>query len=135
MSFTKEDAMKLKAAIVGSDKSGNRIDVSNYGHITLKLHSESRGRDIGQIKSVNSHLHYIKHLKKKHRFRKADAWGLNDHIVQCLPDETIVMLIIDDDGGRTYTTTVSAVKEHGDYLWFKSEGFERQIFMSLDKFE
>jgi len=131
MTMNPEEAKKITAVMAGSDDNGNKIGLFN-GTIKLKLASEGRTRDIGKLKVIKGVLHYVKIMKEKHVFKKTKSWGLNDHVIQSLPEDCVVIISTER---KKYQTTVKEVRKHADYLWFKTVGFERQIFMPLSKFE
>jgi len=120
----------LAKTISGGDGFGNHIKCKKPDfRVVLKL-AHHAIRNIGKI-VTHCHCVYfiIKRDKKKHLLRKANSWGLNDHVIQNLPDDGIIVL--NEKGGSQSFLSVADVKEYGKYLFFKQQGFERQIFVEL----
>lgn len=113
------------------DEMGNKM-IFEENQIKLELVDEPKRRLIGKlIKNDDGSYTYHKHLKEKHLFRKTNSWGLNDYVIQSLPDDTQVVLQTER---RKYKSTVKDIKAQGEYLWFNRKGFEKQIFMSVANF-
>jgi len=117
-------------SISGDDGFGNKI-ICNPPEfsVILKLNTGKK-RTIGKLVKYSDKVYFvIKRDKSKHLLRKANSWGLNDSVVQALSDDCHI--ILNEKGGSTYYIPVKSVKENGSYLWFKNQGFERQIFVEL----
>lgn len=97
-------------------------------HIQLKLANENRVRNVG---IVNRHGRFIEIVRDKarHLFRKGNAYGFNEHLIKTGKTFDSVKLI-DDDGVYVFPKTL--ILEKGQYLFFKEQGFERQLFLNMD---
>jgi len=103
------------------------IDKSNIKKLYLKLGSESRKRNIGFITISTKTLH-LKRVKSKHLHRATNSYGFNDYLIRESKIFDTIELI--DDTNR-WKFPKSLVLEKGVHLYFKNEGFEKQIFVSL----
>jgi hypothetical protein len=111
-----------------ADEQGNSIQNTN-NKIELKLVNETRYRVLGTIDSVNR-VFRVRRNKKKHLHRVSKSYGFNAHIIENA--KLFDAILLTDDDGK-YLIPLSVVKTKGKYLFFKQEGFERQIFLSLDE--
>lgn len=68
---------------------------------------------------------------KKHKFNKLDAWGVDDSILQELPEETRIE-IFDKDTKTVFVTTAREFRQDCTYLEFS--GYGLQGFLPLEKF-
>jgi hypothetical protein len=112
-----------------SDNFGNNIVISDGGkNISLKLKAENKKREIGTINLEERYLE-VKRIKAKHLFRKTNSYGFNHYILSNAKKFDKVML--SDDDGR-WLIPIKLILEKGHFLHFKNDGFELQIFLSLD---
>jgi hypothetical protein len=112
------------------DLAGNKLSCNGEGQLFLKLVSNGKKRYIGKITDENGTLHYIKQVKKEHRFHKTNSWGLCHRLISKLIADDMIH-IYESDTRRRYTITVADAKKYGSFLYFKTSGFERQIFIPL----
>ena len=108
------------------DADGNELRIVDRT-ILLKLASETKTRRIGLINSKNQL--YIKRKRIIHLHYKSDSYGFNHYIIDNAKKFSSVLLI--DERGR-YLIPNRVILDEGKFLYFKQEGFERQIFLSLD---
>ena len=96
--------------------------------IQLKLANENRVRNIG---IVNRHDKFIEIIrdKSRHLFRKGNAYGFNEHLIKTAKTFDNVKLI---DGDGVYLLPKSVILEKGRYMFFKEQGFEKQLFLDMD---
>lgn len=113
------------------DSYGNFIGVDDYGNVYLQLNSENRMRKLGMINDEERKM-IIKRERKKHLFRKGNAYGFNDFLLRNTQRFDIITLI---DDYQSWKIPVKEILEKGFYLNFKEQGFELQIFMSLENME
>lgn len=115
------------------DKFGNKIEVietsSGVFNIKLTLRGDPRKRLLGII-NEKSREFMVRRDRTKHLFKKAMAYGFNDSLLRNTKKFEKVILI--EDTG-TFEIPVSDILSKGFYLNFKQQGFEVQIFMSLDE--
>lgn len=95
--------------------------------IQLKLSNEARVRNIGIVNLENRFIEIIRD-KNRHLFRKGNAYGFNEHLIKTAKTFDKVKLI-DNDG--VYVFPKSIILEKGKYLFFKEQGFEKQLFLDM----
>jgi hypothetical protein len=112
--------------------NGDFFKISQKGgllKISLKLKSEPGSRNIGDVKLDDKTL-LLKRNKAKHLFKKNNSYGFNEYLIENGKTFDKIMLADDD---AVYLFPKELVKEKGNYLYFKQEGFEKQIFLALDE--
>lgn len=121
----------MKNVNVFSDEFGNKIiaeDIQIGQKLSLKLISETKQRFLG-LTDLKNKKFIIKRDRKRHLFRNGNAYGFNHHILSNTKRFNKIML---SDNFDTWEIPVSYILEKGFFLNFKQQGFERQIFISLD---
>lgn len=113
---------------IKEDKFGNTISVKN-NCVMLTLFGRNEIKNIGFIAGDN----YIKGTPNllewnRHRFKKANAWGVNYVIVQALQDSAKV--IIHTDRGN-YECSKGAIIKSG-CMMFSRAGYELQYMVPID---
>lgn len=88
----------------------------------------SSGKVIGTLKD---NVLRKKVLRSKHLFRKLNAWGIQNDLLQQLPDDCKIEILEKEDK-TLYTTSAKFFRDNAVYLDLK-HGL--QGFMTLDKFE
>lgn len=97
--------------------------------VFLQLKSENyRSRRIGLVTKSTKTI-FIRREREKHLFRKANAYGFSYYIIK---NQTSFDTICLSDELCHWKIPVQYLLEHGSFLEFKNEGFEKQIFLSLD---
>lgn len=118
--------------ITHSDKEGNYFLVKQRSKNTLSVHlylsKESKSRELGVV-NEDKKVFTIRRDPNKHIFKKNQSYGFNEYVIKTAKKFDQIHLI--EDGGDEYLFPKSLVMELGSYLHFKSEGFERQIFVTL----
>ncbi len=114
------------------DSTGNKIIASNNGSrikVLLKLQNELRSRLLGYI---NIKSKSIKIIRKKdlHLLRKNNSYGFNHTL---LSDAKTFNKILLKDEVNSWKIPTQFILDNGKFLFFKEQGFERQIFISLDE--
>jgi hypothetical protein len=97
--------------------------------ISLRLKSEPGMRKIGDVKLDDKTL-LLKRNKAKHLFKKNNSYGFNEYLIRNGQTFDKIMLADDD---AVYLFPKNLVTDKGKYLYFKEEGFEKQIFLPLDE--
>lgn len=92
--------------------------------IYLKLARESQLRKLGKVKGDTF---FCMRIRDKHLFRKNESYGFNINIIEQLGVDFIELY---EDSG-VFKFPVDVLRQFGDYLHFKDEGFERQLFLPL----
>jgi CRISPR/Cas system-associated endonuclease/helicase Cas3 len=126
----------MKQDIILKDQQGNALIVKRsvderYEHISnlfIKLSSGGRERLIGTI-DKNERVLYTSRMRKKHLLQKAESYGFNYDILNSATSFDEVQLT--DEYG-TFRIPRKAILEEGSFLWFKGEGYERQIFLPIN---
>ena len=120
--------MKRKSTL---DQYGNYFEVEeNKGWLTVSLKlQDTKIREIGRV-NLKERFIEIKRDKAKHLFRKNNSYGFNEHLIKS--GKTFDKIKLTDDGG-TYIFPKSEILEKGKYLFFKEQGFEKQLFLPLEE--
>lgn len=112
------------------DKSGNML-YRRGDVVLLDLVSEDRRRRLGTI--VDDYI-IMKRDPKKHLLRVANAYGFCYELLATAKKIKVIRLMI--IGTKDfYHITIEDVLKHGDFLFFKKQGFEKQIFLTLEQLE
>jgi hypothetical protein len=92
------------------------------------LVSETRARLIGTLIEEMGIL-FVNRDSKKHLFYQTNSYGFNDTILRTATKFSIVRLMV--DGNLVYDIPVDVILARGEYLQFKEQGFELQIFLKI----
>ncbi len=117
-----------------SDEYGNNIILHNNDArmvVYLKLKAESKKRKVGIINYATRTL-YVKRNSAKHLFRKDGSYGFNHKLLSETKRFDSVRL---QDENSEWLIPVSFILNNGSFLHFKGDGFERQIFIQLNKID
>lgn len=118
--------MKLKPFSEISDEYGNKI-IRNYLVMFIQLKAERRRRRVGTI-DIKGRVLIVHRNKKKHLHRKSNSYGFNFEILSKAKSFDKIMLT--DDNG-TYLMDRMEMVKNGKFLFFKQQGFEKQIFIPI----
>ena len=114
------------------DSVGNKIIASNNGDrikVLLKLNTELRSRLLGYVNIKSKSIKIIR-KKEVHLLHKNNSYGFNHTL---LADAKTFDKILLKDELNSWNIPTQFVLENGKFLFFKEQGFERQIFVSLDQ--
>ena len=117
-----------------SDDYGNLIISKNNGKrivVKLKLISEKTYRTIGTINKSTKAIRIVR-KKSMHLLNKANAYGFNYNFLSSAKQFNIVNL---EDEYSRWKIPVEFILTNGEFLFFKEQGFEKQIFITLQKIE
>ena len=104
------------------------LKVLGTGEVVLQLNSEKRTRRLGFLaKNENAVLSYYKHEKEKDVFRKTNAWSLNYNVLQYLPYDNSMINIKSEE--YIYRITKEKALQVGEFMFFKSSGIEKKIYV------
>lgn len=109
-------------------ESGNFIDV--YLHL-----KEEKRRHLGTV-YIREKIFECKRKRKRHLHRKSKSYGFNHFLLKKTSHFTHVRLIevgTKPANNKEYTIPVSVILEEGSYLFFLKMGFEKQIFLTLER--
>tara|TARA_R110000868_G_scaffold36781_5_gene130241 strand:- start:341 stop:739 length:399 start_codon:yes stop_codon:yes gene_type:complete len=115
-----------------SDSSGNKIIASNNGErikVLLKLNAELRCRLLGYV-NIKSKTIKIIRKKELHLLRKNNSYGFNHTL---LADAKMFNKILLKDEFNSWSIPTQFILDNGKFLFFKEQGFEKQIFVSLEE--
>jgi len=111
-----------------SDESYFKVGrTGNLLTISLKLKDRPL-RDIG-IVDMGSRIIMMKRERKKHLFKKTNSYGFNEYLIR--NGKTFDKILLSDEDGF-YLFPKEVVIENNSYLHFKSDGYEKQLFLPLD---
>jgi hypothetical protein len=100
--------------------------------IKLKLKKEKFARLLGYVKTSEKTF-YCNRDSKRHLLVKADSYGFNYNLINEAKRFDKVLLCIDKID--KYLIPNDFILSNGSFLWFKNEGFERQIFLKRAEIE
>ena len=106
------------------EKSKNRTS------IYLRLETERHRRLVGHI----CHKYLVLHVERdheKHLLKKANAYGLNLTLLAKAKTFNYVC-IHEDNSNEIYLFDKQWAIDNGQFLFFKEQGFEKQIFLNRD---
>ena len=113
--------------MIYTDTAGT-LKVLGTGEFVLSLNSENRVRKLGFLsKNEQGVLSYYKHEKEKDVFRKTNAWSINWNVIQYLPADDSMISIKSETG--IYRITKKKAIEVGEFMFFKSSGIEKKIYI------
>jgi hypothetical protein len=117
------------------DSSGNVLLIENVMRydgvdIFIRLANESHRRLIGRVNFKTRILH-VERDSAKHVLLKANAYGFNYYILNNAKKFDTVALH-ETDTGAVFKMGVRFMLNEGDFLFFKEQGFEKQIFLTRE---
>lgn len=112
-----------------ADNFGNFIIVTSNDVIKLSLVKDvvREPRKIGVLDRKDRML-YVERNREKHLFKKGNAYGFNEKVIRDAKAFDHVML---HDEYGDYKIPREEILKKGEHLFFKEQGFELQIFLSL----
>ncbi len=117
--------------VTRSDSFGNLLKIKNNGKriiLLLKLASETRHRQVGVINEKQRILTVYREPYHLHRI--SNSYGFNYQLLDEAKKFDFVRIIAADAEYKIPRTELLA---KGNFLFFKEQGFERQIFVKLDE--
>jgi len=115
------------------DNAGNVMLLENCRdgfNLFIRLSTERHRRLVGRVNSKNRRIH-IDRDPAKHLLNKANAYGFNHHILSNA--KTFDSIIMHEAGtGKLYQMDRNEMLSAGDFLFFKQQGFEKQIFLKRE---
>jgi hypothetical protein len=110
------------------DEYGNKL-YRRKDTIFLHLTSEQNPRKLGIIDEENQVI-VITRESSKHLHRLSNSYGFNLQLLKTATVFNSIRLIVDN---IHYLIPIKLIKEKGKFLFFKQQGFELQVFLSLDE--
>jgi len=115
-----------------ADNVGNKIIASSNGtriKVLLKLNSEIRSRLLGYINIKSKSIKIIR-KKEVHMLQKNNSYGFNYTL---LNDAKTFNKILLKDELNAWKIPTQFILDNGKFLFFKEQGFEKQIFISIEQ--
>jgi hypothetical protein len=109
------------------DEYGNKLAVVN-STIYLILKDDKKKRQIGRLNLAARTL-TMKRDRNKHLHYKSNSYGFNYQIIK---QGTKFNKILIADNEHNYLVPKEEMLEMGKFMYFKQQGFERQIFVKLE---
>lgn len=120
------------------DGTGNAIRVYKDGQgapnileLYLFVFKEKKERKLGIVDKESRTL-FVNRERTKHLHRNSNSYGFNYMLLKEAQSFDFIML---KDEITTYKIPRQAVLDYGDFLHFKQQGFEKQIFVPLSILE
>jgi len=111
--------------IVEASKAHN----SNNRVIFIKLASENHRRKIGHLNTEKRWLVVLR-KKRRHLHRLSKSYGFNYSIISEAKQFDKILL---RDDNSSYEIPNEVILKEGKFLFFKEQGFEVQIFLTLKR--
>ena len=102
--------------------------------IYIKLASENKPRKIWYINPKKRWLVVLR-KKSRHFHRLSKSYGFNFEILDKAQqfDKILLRENMGTKSAKTYEIPVKVILEEGEFLFFKEQGFEKQIFLKLKR--
>ena len=114
------------------DAQGFIYQISTSGEIRMFLERFKTWKLIGQVKKD---CLYKSLDKDKHFFKKMNAWGLGFELLVYLQKNYKLKFVEIKSGNCVYKVGVDTLIKDGQFLHFQKQGFEKQIFLDINKWE
>lgn len=114
-----------------TSKEGHRLvadEKDGFLYITLHLKGQKYGRNIGRVRLADRVLEIVRN-STKHMLQKNQSYGFNEYVIR--NGKTFDRIEFMDESG-TYLFPRQLVIDMGKYLYFKDEGFEKQMFLKAE---
>lgn len=114
------------------DQEGNKLIIERIDHyikLSLKLSTERKHRLIGAVYPVSKTL-YVVRSRYKHLHVKSQCYGFNYEVLRT--GLAFDKVVVSDEEGQ-FIIDKQAILVEGQFLFFKEQGFERQIFYPITK--
>jgi len=108
------------------DLAGNKL-IINGNRILIKFVRERSAKLIGVINLENRFM-FVRRTRSKHLFKKLNAYGFCYRVISEAKKFDFIKL---SDEFGTYIIPRKVMLEEGEFLHFKKQGFELQIFVNL----
>ena len=119
---------------IGEDRD-NYLVLKQDGNIVtimLKIKGDTKIRKIGTIDKAQRVL-YINRKRNAHLFMKTNSYGFNDYVMRT--GTTFDKVHISDEHDSWIIPVMDILNKGRKYLHFKQQGFELQLFLSLEEME
>lgn len=110
-----------------TDSEGNQIGF-RFDGLYLRLAGQKRLKLLFKIKNGA----VSKWISPSNILRKANAIGFNYDGLKELKNKGHNFITIIIGSQNSFSLKIDDILEKGDFLWFKNQGFEKQIFWKLN---
>src|SRR5882762_10265049 len=121
--------LNLSDKIVDIKDSNNNTWYKDGDKIFLNLSKENRPRVLGKFRNG---IFFCERIREKHLFRNSSSYGFCIEVLEQLNLDYIELY--EKEGENPYLVykfPMDVLRQFGEYLHFKTEGFEKQLFLSL----
>jgi hypothetical protein len=97
---------------------------------TYTINIQGKQKRIGTF-DANSKTLYLERTKSKHLHKQSNSYGINSEMLEAIALQCDVVVMTEKDGKNTYKYTLPffELMRNRFFLHFKSQGYERQIFI------
>lgn len=119
-----------------NDEQGNCIIIErvlrkeHLINMYIRLSTEKHRRKVGLINKKTYTMH-VERSREIHLLNKMNAYGFNYHILNEAQTFDYVA-IHEKETGKIYMPERKYMVKEGQFLFFKQQGFEKQIFLTLE---
>lgn len=116
---------------IESDYFGNSLIAEKKGNhleVYLKLAHKFK-RHIGTV-NIQERVMHTKRKRSKHMLLATLSYGFNNHLVRNAKSFDHILLT-DEEG--SYKIPREIIIDEGSYFYFKTTGFEKQIFLKIER--
>lgn len=131
---------KVKTKELGYVTRRFYIDMENYLQIKsndklIQMKLKLKGDKLRLIGMITKSTRTIVMTRKRgvHLHRISNSYGFNHYILENA--FTFDTIRLSDDKGGNWKIPRQYILDNGSYLHFKSQGFEKQLFMKLEQLE
>lgn len=111
-------------------KTNNKLQLRGR-NVYLILFKSGQQRLLGTINNNTRTIHVTRN-REKHLFRKSDSYGFNENLMKLT--NSFDYILLKDNYGQ-YRFHKNIVIKYGEYMNFKQQGFELQLFLPLKKIQ
>jgi len=98
----------------------------------IHLAWEKKPRKMGTMKS--DWIMYMERDRDLHLFHKANSYGFNEYLLRHILNNESTIIIKEKGRVIKLKTTVKNILLHWQYLFFKQQWFENQMFLNINDF-
>ena len=109
------------------DEFGNKLTVVD-NTIYLMLKGDNKKRQIGRL-NTSAKILSLKRDRERHLHYKSNSYGFNYQIIK---QGTKFNKVLIADNEFNYLIPKEELLEMGKFMYFKQQGFEKQIFVKLE---
>lgn len=113
-----------------ADNFGNALVINEKGNI-IKIDLRLANKTVKHIGNVDiaNKTFVVRRNRDKHLFKNANSYGFNYKLIK--EAKRFDHVLLNDEKG-SYRIPNEVILEQGSFLHFKNQGFEVQLFLSLE---